>query len=66
MFSGYLDRDAQREIVVHSMTSDADDSCADAGDDCAHYGEVITSVVARVEEYVHPVRYSRVVFGLLD
>lgn len=51
--------------MVHSMASDADDSGADAGDDCAHYGEVVASVVARVEEYVHPVGYSRVVFGLL-
>ncbi|KAJ5374121.1 hypothetical protein N7517_006127 [Penicillium concentricum] len=60
MFPGYLDRDAKRVIVVHCMTSDADDSGADTGDDCAHYGEIIASIVVCVEEYVHPVRCSRV------
>lgn len=66
MFPGNLDRDAEWDIVVHSMASDADDSCADASDDCAHYGKVIASVVAGIEEYVHPVRSSGIVFELLD
>ncbi|KAJ5206773.1 hypothetical protein N7472_003221 [Penicillium cf. griseofulvum] len=46
MFSRHLDRDTQRDIVVHSMASDAGDSCADAGDDCVHYGDVVASRIA--------------------
>jgi hypothetical protein len=66
MFTRHLDRDAERDIVVHSMAGDTDNSCADAGEDCAHYGEVVASVVMRVEEYIHPFRCSGVVFGLLQ
>lgn len=66
MFSRHLDRDTERDIVMHGMASDTDDSCADASDDCAHYGEVVASVVACVEEYVHPLCSSRAIFGFLD
>lgn len=65
MSSGYLDRDTERDIVVHSMGGDTCDFCADAGDDCAHYSEVIASVVVCIEEYVHPDCCLRVVSGLL-
>ncbi|KAF4768189.1 hypothetical protein N7455_000321 [Penicillium solitum] len=65
MSSGHLDRDTERDIMVHSMGGDASDSCADAGDGCAHYSEVIASVVICIEEYVHPDCCSTVVCGLL-
>ena len=51
---------------MHGMASDANDSCANAGNDCAHDGEVVASVIASVEENVHPVCGSRVVFGILN
>ena len=52
--------------MVHSMASDTDDSGADTSENCAHYGEVVTSVVVNVEEDIHPFRRSGVIFGLLQ
>lgn len=66
MFSGDLDWDAEWDIVMHSMASDTDDPSADAGEDCAHYCEVVAGVVMRVEEYIHPFCCSGIVFGLLQ
>lgn len=51
---------------MHSMASDTDDPSADAGEDCAHYCEVVAGVVMRVEEYIHPFCCSGIVFGLLQ